>query len=111
GRSFSPASVFLVLYEKDENRASLYERRGITVAFGGLDEFFLELQTKCAAKTLVYSSTGDPLDKAPILRPITLDVAHEIDKGEKNASAMFHGWPASYADIKANLTFERSSGR
>lgn len=111
GRSFSPASVFLVLYEKDENRASLYERRGITVSFGGLDEFFLELQKKCAAKTLVYSSTGDPLDKAPILRPITLDVAHEIDKGEKNASAMFHGWPASYADIKANLTFERSSGR
>tara|TARA_R100000353_G_scaffold89567_1_gene66227 strand:- start:1781 stop:4186 length:2406 start_codon:yes stop_codon:yes gene_type:complete len=110
-RSFSPASVFLVLYEKDENRAALYERRGITVAFGGLDEFFLELQKKCAAKVLVYSATGDPLDATPILRPITLDVAHEVEKGEKNASAMFHGWPASYADIKANLTFERSARR
>lgn len=111
GKSFSPASVSLILYQRDENRAYLYERRGVTVAFGGLDEFFLELQKQCAAKTLVYSSTGDPLDKAPILRPITLDVAHEIHQGEKNASAMFHGWPAKYADIKANLTFERTVSR
>jgi hypothetical protein len=107
-KSSSPGSIYLVLYEKDENRAYLYERRGINVAFGGLDEFFLELQKSGAESTLVYSSTGDPLDISPILRPVTLDVSHEIHAGEKDAGAMFQGWPATYADIKAHLTFERS---
>lgn len=110
-KSYKAASIYLVLYKNDENRASLYERRGIAVAFGGLDEFFLELQKHTSSSALVYSSTGDPLDQAPILRPITLDASHEIQKGEKNVSAMFQGWPASYADIKGNLTFERSLGK
>ena len=110
-KSSSPGSIYLILYQKDENRAHLYERRGITVAFGGLDEFFLELQKSGAESTLVYSSTGDPLDVAPILRPVTIDVLHDIHAMEKNAGAIFQGWPATYSDIKANLTFERSIWR
>ena len=110
-KSGSPGSIYLLLYQKDEERAYLYERRGITVAFGGLDEFFLELQKSDIESTLVYSSTGDPLDVAPILRPVTIDVAHDIHTKEKDAGAMFQGWPASYADVKANLTFERSVWR
>jgi len=107
----NPGSIYLVLYERDEERAYLYERRGITVAFGGLDEFFLELQKSGAESTLIYSSTGDPLDAAPILRPVTVDVSHDLQTKEKDAGAMFQGWPATYADVKAHLTFERSVSR
>jgi hypothetical protein len=107
-KSHNPAAINLVLYIEDENRASLFERRGIKVAFGGLDNFFLELQKHSLPTSLVYSATGDPLDNFPILRAVTLDVAHEINKGEKNPSGMFQGLAASYADIKAQLTFERS---
>jgi len=107
-KSHNPASINLVLYSPDENRALLYERRGIKVAFGSLDDFFLELQKHSTPNAFVYSSTGDPLDQTSILRAVTLDVSHEINKGEKDAGAMFQGWPASYADVKANLTFERS---
>jgi hypothetical protein len=107
-KSHNSATINLVLYNKDENRALLYERRGIKVAFGSLDDFFLELQKHSEPNSLVYSSTGDPLDQVSILRPVTLDATHNIDRGEKNVGAMFQGWPATYADIKAQLTFERS---
>lgn len=107
-KSHNPASINLVLYTVDENRAFLYERRGIKVAFGGLDNFFLELQKYSSPNSITYSATGDPLDQVSILRTVTLDAIHEIEKGEKNASAMFQGWSASYADIKGQLTFERS---
>lgn len=110
-KSSSPGSIFLVLYQRDEERAYLYERRGITVAFGGLDDFFLELQKSGTESTLVYTSTGDPLDVAPILRPVTVDVSHDIRWREKDAGAMFQGWPATYADVKSHLTFERSIWR
>lgn len=107
-KSQMPGSIYLLLYQPDEDRSYLYERRGINVAFGGLDEFFIELQKQSIDSYLVYSVTGDPLDQAPILRPVTLDVKHEINKRNRNAAAMFQGWPATYSDIDANLTFERS---
>lgn len=107
-KSYNSASINLVLYTPDENRASLYERRGIRVAFGSLDDFFIEIHKHSKPNYLIHSATGDPLDQISILRPVTIDVSHEINKGEKDAGAMFQGWPASYADIKGQLTFERS---
>ncbi|MBV6289366.1 SIR2 family protein [Pseudomonas aegrilactucae] len=106
-KSHSPATIYLLLYTKDEDRAALHERRGIKVAFGGLDDFFLELLRNTEI-TDTYSSTGDPLDFSHILRPITIDINHNIRTSVKDASSMFNGWPASYADIAANLTFRRS---
>ncbi|MDU8357653.1 SIR2 family protein [Pseudomonas syringae group sp. J309-1] len=106
-KSHNPATIYLLLYTPDENRALLHERRGIKVAFGGLDDFFVELMKNAEAST-TYSSTGDPLDYSHVLRPVTKDVAHEIRSSHKDASAMFNGWPASYADISANLTFRRT---
>ncbi|MDH2248419.1 SIR2 family protein [Pseudomonas sp. GD03855] len=108
GKSYSPATINLLLYTEDENRALLHERRGIKVAFGGLDDFFVELQKTCDINPLVYKSTGDPLDNSPALRPITKDVEHESKSSQKDASAMFNGWPASYADIAGGLTFKRT---
>ncbi len=109
-KSHSPATINLLLFKADENRALLHEKRGIKVAFGGLDEFFVELHSQRDPTKLVFTSSGDPLEVSPSLRPVTLDVDHEIKASIKDASSMFNGWPASYADIASNLTFTRTLG-
>ena len=38
--------ITFLLYTKDENRAKLFELRGIKVAFGGFDDLFEALSTK-----------------------------------------------------------------
>lgn len=40
--------------------------------------------------------------------PTTIDVRHSISAFKANASAMFNGWPATYADISGDLTFART---
>jgi len=107
-KSHNPASINLILFSKDENRASLFEKRGIKVAFGGIDDFFLELQKYNTPNSHLEVAEGDPLEQFPILQTITLDVTHELKNSTKNVGAMFQGWPATYADIAAHLTFERS---
>lgn len=108
-KSHCQKSIYLVLYTEDENRALLYERRGVKVAFGGIDQFVIALQECIDPKVQAPESMGDALEVAPRLRPMTTDISHEIGKSEKNASAMFNGWPASFADIKSGLTFQRSA--
>jgi hypothetical protein len=101
-------SINLLLYTQDENRARLYEKRGIKVAFGSLDNFFIELNKSCAPETRIYSFSDNPLDIEPALNSSTLNVGHEIKSIEKNVSAMYQGWPASYSDIESCLTFNRT---
>ena len=108
-KSYRPGLINLILYTKDENRALLLEKRGIRVAFGTIDDFFLKLQKYYTPSSHV--ATDDPLDQFPILQTITIDIAHEIQSTEKNVGAMFQGWPATYADINAHLTFERSCSK
>lgn len=100
--------VFILLYEKNENRAMLYEQRGLRISFGSLDTFMAAMDAKLPASTLVFQDNGSPLDAFPSLRPLTIDVGDEIDTGPANASGMFNGWPARYPDINAGLTFDRS---
>lgn len=107
-KSHAPATINLVLYTKDENRALLLERRGVKVSFGSVDDFFVELQKKNAPNAIIYKSTGDPLDNYSALQPVTLRIDDELRNFDKNVGAMFQGWPATYADIKANLTFDRT---
>ncbi|WP_028579400.1 SIR2 family protein [Desulfogranum japonicum] len=101
-------SIYLLMYEEDENRAMLYENRGICVSFGGLDDFFLSFGKVNEPNSKEFTFSGDPLDKHPVLHSITVDVAHNLKISEKNVSAMYQGWPAGYADIIGNLTFQRS---
>ncbi len=101
-------SIYLILYTEDENRALLHERRGVKVAFGGIDQFVVALQERIDPRVQASVNVNDPLEVSPRLRPMTIDVSHEITNSTKDASAMFNGWPASYADIKAGLTFQRS---
>lgn len=107
-KSYSPSSINLVLYTKDEKRAAIFERRGLKVSFGSVDDFFVELQKRNTPSSLVYKSTGDPLDNQNMLQPVTLKIDDELRNIDKNVSAMFQGWPATYSDIQANLTFDRS---
>ena len=99
--------IFLLLYSRDDNRALVYETRGIEICVGSLDDFFNEFVKKLPETQLAFSISDDPLDRTPALRPCTIDVAHAIKTQVKNATKMFNGAPASYADIASGLTFER----
>ncbi len=100
--------VYLLLYQKDENRARLFEARGVRVSFGGIDEFSEALARKGPAASIIYSSSNDPVQQSNILSATTVDVKHSIENFASNASAMFNGWPATYADVAADLTFGRT---
>jgi hypothetical protein len=99
--------ITLLMYQQDANRASLWEKRGFQVCFGGLDEFFSAISKKLPYSTMVYQDAEKPLDHAPALRPITIDISHAIS-GSSDVSSMFNGWPATYADIQSGLTFNRN---
>jgi hypothetical protein len=105
--SGSRGKITLFMYKTDDGRASIYENRGIEVCFGGLDDFFAGLAKRVAAAT-PPPATADPLDQQPALRPATVDVQHALRNTRSIVSSMFNGWPASYADIQAGHTFQRT---
>lgn len=98
----------IILYERDEDRALLYENRGFDVCFSGIDEFFAEFARRRPAAILPDIEQTNLLQLVPLLMPITVDVEHAVDCGTPDVSAMFNGWAAQYADIHANLTFQRT---
>lgn len=106
-KSENGGQIVLLLYTADLERASLFERRGISVCFAGIDEFFAAL-TQRHFGDADLPDTLDPLDAHPALQPVTVDVEHASDSRRADPSAMFNGWPATHADILAGLTFERT---
>jgi hypothetical protein len=98
-------TITAFIYTRDAGRATLFENRGMQVCFGGLDDLFAGLASRVAAAPAMAAS-GDPLDRFPALRPATIEIAHSL-RLAANVSAMFNGWPASYADVTAGLTFKR----
>ncbi|MCJ2101950.1 SIR2 family protein [Methylobacterium sp. E-046] len=99
--------ITLLLYTRDEGRAALFESRGVQIVFGGLDDFFAGLITRIDTDT-APSVSNDPLDKIHALRPATVDVSHAISHQSASFGAMYNGWPASYANIRAGHSFRRS---
>ncbi len=106
-KSENSGQIILLLYSEDLDRASLFEKRGITVCFSGIDDFFAGL-TQRHFGDVEPRTASDPLDAHPALRPVTIDVDHASDPKRADASAMFNGWPATHADILAGLTFDRT---
>lgn len=106
-RAMSGGRISLLLYEFDKERAELFEMRGLKVAFGGIDQLFAELAKKTPSHKANFANTGSPLDLIPSLRPITVDVAEQLDSHLANSNAIFNGWPANYADVQRGLTFDR----
>ncbi|NTG98909.1 hypothetical protein G6L95_06625 [Agrobacterium rhizogenes] len=102
--------VWLLIFTPDENRALIYEDMGLTVCFGGIDEFFAGLIRKRSSDIAATKDSSDPLDQEPGLIPVTIDVQHAANHIEPNFSSMFNGWPATYADVSAGYTFKRSIG-
>jgi len=107
-KSNGTATIYLIMYEEDVNRAMLYESRAIKVVYGSLDTLILKLIEHNSYIAKESADTGNLLDLSPVLRTVTLDVEHSRRFIEKNAASMFNGWPATYADIDAQLTFDRT---
>jgi SIR2-like domain len=100
--------ISLLLYQRDENRAKLFELRGIRIVFGGLDDFFNALGLRFKDSKPPILDTTNPLDFITRLRPITIDLNEEIDVDRADVSAIFSGWAATYADISRGFTFDRT---
>ncbi|CAG9248338.1 SIR2_2 domain-containing protein [Burkholderia cepacia] len=106
GQTGGVSKITLLMYNKDLNRADLWERRGFQVCFGGIDDFFSAIAPKIPETTTAYIDPVEPLDHATSLKPVTIDVSHDA-AGDSDISGMFNGWPARYSDIEAGLTFDR----
>ncbi len=107
-KSGSSSIIDLLLYLPDPGRARLFENRGMEVCFGGLDDFFAALVNTIRADP-PPSTSSDPLDAVPALRPATIDVNHSMNTRPPDVSAMYNGWAVTYADIKAGFTFQRNT--
>jgi hypothetical protein len=100
--------ITLLMHDKDEGLATLHETKGLNVCFGGTDEFFAGLIDKVIGPPTPVKYSSDPLDYVPSLRPATVDARHSLELQRPDVSSMYNGWPATLADIAANLTFRRN---
>lgn len=102
----NPPTVFLLMYSPDGERAALLEKRGIHVAFGGIDELFAALSKVPVEVEPTNTASPTYLDCVPALVPVTIDIVHSTGL-ESDISAMFNGHPAGYAEIQSGFTFAR----
>lgn len=105
--SGAPGKIFLFVFQKNDDLATVFEARGLTVCFGGIDELFSALLKAAPAEQLVMSVTTDVLGAAPLLEPATATVFTEIANQTGQLERMFSGRAASYADIARGWTFGR----
>jgi hypothetical protein len=105
--SGAPGKLYALIFNEDKNRASLFEQRGMSVCFGGLDDFMSTLGAQSAPVRLVHSDEGNGLDRAPQLRPVTIDVQHSLTHSKADPTRLFNGGIASYGDIRSEFTFAR----
>lgn len=106
-KSGATGRLFALIYSKDENRAALLEQRGYSVCFASLDDFFANLEITAPERGVVYAETGEAMNRAPQLRPVTIDVGHSLEHDRSDPVRLFNGGAAKYGDINADLTFRR----
>ena len=104
----APGQVTILAFERNENQAIVYETRGLSVCFGGVDEFLGELTKSLPDTQQLPGISDDPLDRARIVVPSTINVSHARARQTGDLSRMFNGGPATYADIMRGWTFERN---
>lgn len=101
----APGEIYALVYDKDDLRAQLLEDRGAKIAFGGIDDFVNQMAESAVKLEAPAVPVGQVL---PIsLVSIVDDVAVARLK-EPNVVRMFNGGAATFADIRANATFERA---
>lgn len=104
-----PGRVYLLVYEYDEDRAGLLERHGIDVVAGSLENLMVELEKTrpVPEPASVGVHTSESPERLPArLAPTTDSVAHAVGL-RPNATRLFNGSSATYADIHNGLTIER----
>lgn len=100
----TPGRLFALIYERDEDRAALLERRGYSIAFGDLDSFTHNLTQNYVPMSTGVPSSGFTLPAA--LRPKVVTVAHARGLAS-NVSRLYNGSPGTYGDVANGLTFKR----
>ena len=102
--------VFLMVHSYSQDRASIYENWGIRVVHGALDDLLKELLKRglgtASANYSTESKLASYLTNTLIVK--TVDVAHNSSL-QPNATRLYHGSPASYADVRSGYTIERSA--
>lgn len=106
----APGRLYALVYENDPDRAALIERKGFTVAFGGIDEFFNALnQAKPPMAVYAVSIDASGSFELPIgIRSSTTEVSHALTL-RSNVLRLFNGGPATYSDIASGLSIKRST--
>ena len=106
--AMSGGRITLLMYERDEDRATLHEAKGLRVVFASIDDFFAKLAQRKLPQGQPTPAPGQPLSALPALTISTLDVTSDLKQRPADVSRMFNGWSATYSDIEYGLTFERS---
>jgi len=103
----APGRIVLLVYERDDDRAQLYERKGISVCNCSLEQMAESLQKAAEAAGVPVATLAGDAFLSHRQAICTYVVTDETRKGS-DAKRLFHGGEASYADIATGLTFARS---
>jgi NAD-dependent SIR2 family protein deacetylase len=105
--SGAPGKIFLFIYQKNEDLATVFQARGLTVCFGGIDELITALLKSTPERQLLLSVNNEILSVSPILMSSSLTVSTEMVNQTGRLERMFSGKPANFADILRGWTFDR----
>ena len=100
-------SVYLFIYDEDEERAELFEKRGIKTCFGGIDDLLDALKPVATTTESKGKDKRKPSLMSHSQSTITTDVFRSRTISP-DITLMYNGSPASYADIRAGFTFLRT---
>ena len=100
-------SVYVLVYDPDDLRAPLLEDRGAKIIFGGIDEFIHSIASDFVAAPTSGISPGSAIHLPPSIVSTVHDVSTQAG-APPDALRMFNGGPATFSDIRAGATFERS---
>lgn len=100
--------IVILVYERDDDLAALYERQGLAVVFGGIDDALDALTSHLSTRPAVtpISASAEFVLPAELLA-CTMEVS-ELRRRPAQPALMFNGRQAGYGDIEAGLTFERN---
>lgn len=103
----SSAKIYCLVFQADETKALLLERRGISVCFGHIDSFAAEMMKSSSEIGENIEATGNPLDVSPSLHSTVIEVSAAIDLPSSSIRRMFEGSPVAYEDALGVHVFER----
>ena len=100
-------NITLLIFERNDNQALIYESRGLQVCFGGIDEFVAEMTKTLTPMELLPGFSDDPLERARDVYPSTISVSTARQSENGDLPKMFNGGAAGYGDINKGWTFQR----